>query len=92
MIDLNTKNDLFENCELYAQKLEFWRLCDRGKCRRSRHCHDWARCILRIGEWYGAMQDAANRERNANDPAHMALVEDMKQRIMRLRQSTQGEQ
>jgi hypothetical protein len=37
------------------------------------------------------MQDQAVRERNANDPAHMALVEDMKKRIMGLCQSMEYE-
>jgi hypothetical protein len=83
-IDLKIKTELYTKCELYAQKLQFWRLCASGRCRRAKQCHDARGCVLRIGEWYEAVQDAANRERNANDPHHQALVEDLKQRVMRL--------
>ena len=92
MIDFKSKDELFANCERYAQKLEVWRLCDRGKCRRSHHCHDWRRCVLRVGAWYGAMQDQAMREKNANDPAHQAQVEDLADRIMRLHRQMQYEE
>jgi hypothetical protein len=84
-IDLKYKAELYAKCESMAQKLEFWRLCESGKCRRSKHCHDWQRCVLRVGEWYGAIKDAAERERNANDPVHRALVEDLTERVRRLR-------
>jgi hypothetical protein len=90
-IDLNFKNELYANCERMAQKLQFWRLCESGKCRRSRHCHNWQRCVLRVGEWYGAIKDAAERERRANDPVHRAMVEDMVERVRRLSRTMQAE-
>ena len=58
---------------LWARRLQLWRLCSSGACRRARSCRgNLRRCCLRFADWGEAVQDAAQRERYANDPVAKA--------------------
>jgi hypothetical protein len=72
-------------CRLYAERLQFWRLCDRASCRRARSCRgDPLNCCRRFADWAEAVKDAAQRERDALDPAADSLRSELGRRRFRL--------
>ncbi len=81
-----------ERFRLYARRLQVWRLCYGAACRRARSCRgDPRRCDLRIADWVDEVRMAASRELNARDPERRAQIDDLKERIARLRDSmTEG--
>ena len=88
MIDVETElTDLTPEdfYRLYAQRLQVWRLCGNASCRRARYCRgDPFRCCRRFADWAEAVKAAAQRERDARDPAAESLRSELGGRLRRL--------
>ena len=95
MIDLETElKELTpeDGCRLYAQRLQFWRLCERVSCRRARVCDgDAMLCCRRFADWAEAVKAAAQRERDARNPAVDALRSQLGLRLRRLAETMRDE-
>ncbi len=77
---------------LYAQRLQFWRLCGSASCRRARGCRgDPVSCCGRFADWAEAVKASAQRDRDAGDPAAEALRSELGGRLRRLAETMRGE-
>ena len=74
------------------QRLQVWRLCGRAACRRARDCGgDPFRCCRRFAAWAEAVKEAAQRERDARDPAAEVLRSELGLRLRRLAETMRDE-
>jgi len=81
-----------DGCRLYAERLQFWRLCGYASCRRARACRgDPLHCCRRFADWAQAVKEAAERERGARDPAAEALRLELGRRLSRLAEAMRNE-
>jgi hypothetical protein len=77
---------------LYAERLQVWRLCSNAACRRPGACRgDALACCRRFAEWAEAVKTAAQRERDARDPAAEMLRSELSLRLRRLAEAMRGE-
>ena len=95
MIDVETKltePKPEDGYRLYAERLQFWQLCDRASCRRERACRgDPFRCCRRFADWAEAVKAAAQQERAARDPHAEGLRSEFGKRILRLAETLRNE-
>lgn len=81
-----------EGFRLYAQRLQVWRLCGNASCRRARGCRgDPLSCCRRFAAWAEAVKEAAQRERDARNPAAEALRSELGLRLRRLAETMRDE-
>jgi hypothetical protein len=87
-----THKTMEDSFRLYAEKLQFWRLCRHASCFRARACRgDALLCCRRFAAWAEAVKEAAMRERYARDPATEALRLELGQRLGRLSETLRNE-
>ena len=83
---------LEDGYRLYAVRLQVWRLCGNASCRRARACRgDPLHCCRRFADWAEAVKEAAQRDRDARDPAADSLRSELGKRILRLAETMRDE-
>jgi hypothetical protein len=94
MIEVETEvtDGTADFCRLYAERLQVWRLCGHASCLRARACRgDPLHCCRRFADWAEAVKEAAQRERDARDPAAEALRVELGRKLSRLAEAMRNE-